>query len=369
MSKCRLVVLASLLASLLALFGTMTPPAQAGEKFDTVRITTIDSVELMAQYYPCSGAKVKNPPVIIMLHPVGESSQKKPWQSLAETLSTKFAVLTFDFRGHGKSTEVLPETFWKFAPNLQGNPKVNAANSAGKSSIDIKEFNKSYYPVLVNDIAAVKSFLDRKNDTGACNTSSTILLGADSGATLGALWLAAEWHRYKVVQNPVNPLITTVDPRAEGNDYIAGVWLSINPSLGSHTLSVGRLLDVPMRQKAMPTVFLHSDEDAKGKSLANNLIKAFKSPREKNKYPFTDRVEVKAGKLTGMELLQPSLQTDQAILEYLNGVVDLKGREWTEREFRKTAYVWRMSPAAPPMNAHNANDNNLVFDTYLKFAR
>ena len=68
-------------------------------------------------------------------------------------------------------------------------------------------------PVLINDIAAVKCFLDRKNDTGACNTSSTILLGAETGATLGAIWLNAEWRRYKVVQNPVNPLFTSVDPR------------------------------------------------------------------------------------------------------------------------------------------------------------
>jgi hypothetical protein len=368
MSKCRYLLLALSLAVTLALTSA-AQTAQAGEKFDKVRITTVDSVELSAHYYACRDSKTKSPPVVIMLHPVGESSAKKTWQALAEKLSEKFAVLTFDFRGHGNSTEVLPETFWKFTPNLQGNPKVNAANAAGKSTIDIKEFNKSYYPVLVNDIAAVKCFLDRKNDTGACNTSSTILLGAENGASLGALWLAAEWHRYKIVPSPVNPLITTIDPRAEGNDYIAGVWLSINPTVGTHTLPISRLLDISMRQKAMPTVFLHSDEDAKGKSLANNLVKPFKTASQKNKYPFTDRVEVKAGKLTGMELLQPSLQTDQAILEYLNGVVDLKGREWTEREFRKTAYVWRMTPNGPPVNAHNANDNNLVFDTYLKFAR
>jgi alpha-beta hydrolase superfamily lysophospholipase len=366
MSKCRFVLLASLAA---ALVGLRAPRVQAQEKFEKVRITTVDSVELMAQYYPCRDAKTKNAPVIIMLHPIGESSQKKPWLNLAEALSKNFAVITFDFRGHGNSTEVLPETFWQFPANLQGNTKANAANAAGKSTIDIKEFSKGYYPVLCNDIAAVKCFLDRKNDTGACNTSSTILLGAETGATLGAIWLNAEWHRYRVVQNPINPLITTVDPRAEGNDYIAGVWLSISPQLGSNTLSIGRLLDISMRQKAMPTVFLHSNEDTKGKTLANNLIKAFKSPREKNKYPFTDRVEVKAGKLTGMDLVQQSLQTDQAILEYLNGVVDLKGREWAEREFRKTAYVWRMSPVAPPLNAHNANENNLIFDTYVKFAR
>ena len=366
MSKSRLGWLVLALALLAVV---PAPAAQAQERFEKVRITTVDSVELSAYYYACRDPKVKTPPIVIMIHPVGESSQKKPWLSLAETLSKNFAVLTFDFRGHGNSTDVLPETFWKFPPNLQGNAKVNAANAAGKNTIDIKEFSTNYYPVLVNDIAAVKCFLDRKNDTGACNTSSTILLGAGDGATLGAIWLNAEWHRYRMVQNPVNPLLTSPDPRPEGNDYIAGVWLSINPNLGKSTISVGKLLDIPMRQKAVPTVFLHSNEDTKGKALANNLIKNFKTPREKTKYPLTDRVEVKAGKLTGMELLQPSLQTDQAILDYLNQVVDLKGREWAEREFRKTSYVWRMSLGAPFINAHNANDNNLVFDTYTKFAR
>jgi hypothetical protein len=345
-----------------------SPALQAQEKSERVRITTVDSVELLANYYACSDAKVKNPPVIIMLHPIGESSQKKPWVALAEALQKKFSVVTFDFRGHGNSTEVVPETFWKFPANRSNNSKAVGAAAATKNTIDIKEFNKGYYPVLVNDIAAVKAFLDRKNDTGACNTSSCILLGADTGATLGAIWLNAEWHRFRLVQNPVT-LASQPDARSEGQDYIGCVWLSMTPTLGSSSVNLQGVLDLPMRQKAVPMVFLHGNEDSKGKATAAGLMR-FKTARDKAKYPLTDRIEVKAGKLSGMELLQKSLKQDEEILGYLTEVVDQKGREWTEREFRKTAYAWRVPlNSLNYINAHVPNDTNLVFDSYTKFMR
>src|SRR5262245_31417200 len=90
-------------------------PAQAQDKGEKVRVTTVDGVELNALLYACKDAKIKNPPTILMLHPIGESSSKKPWVGLAETLRSKATVMTFDFRGHGLSNEISPELFWKKA--------------------------------------------------------------------------------------------------------------------------------------------------------------------------------------------------------------------------------------------------------------
>lgn len=350
-------------AGLFVLCSLVVLPAAAQERSEKVRVTTVDSVELIGNFYPCTDPKIKNPATVLMLHPVG-SPPKKNWTNLAETLQKKFAVMTFDFRGHGNSTEILPETFFNYPFNKQ-----YVKTSPGKSTIDYKDFDKAYYPALVNDIAAVKAFLDRKNDSGACNTSSFILVGADTGATLGALWLASEWHRFRLVQNPVT-LLQVPDTRAEANDVIGCVWLSISPTLGNRTVSLGTLLGPSLRLKATPMVFLHSNEDSKSKALALAMVQTLKTSREKAKYALTDRIELKGGKLSGMELIQDSLKTDVAISEYLQQVVDAKGREWTERDFRKTSYVWRYPLNSPNLiPANRLNDNNLVYDTYLKFMR
>src|SRR5205085_256037 len=102
------------------------------------------------------------------------------------------------FRGQGKSKDVDPAKFWNVpfnAKNVKGNPK--------KTTIELSDFNKdTYYPAMVNDIAAVKAWLDRKNDGGACNTSSTILIGAGDGATLGAIWQRSQWDLYRGIPDP-----------------------------------------------------------------------------------------------------------------------------------------------------------------------
>ena len=119
------------------------------------------------------------------------------WKNLALSLQKAgYSVLMFDFRGHGDSTEIAsPKDFW--------NAKANAANvrSKSKDEIDVKDYIKqgsAYLPVLVNDIAAARAYLDRRNDNSKdCNTSSIIVIGADTGATLGAIWMNAEGYRYK----------------------------------------------------------------------------------------------------------------------------------------------------------------------------
>src|SRR5205814_9450356 len=96
--------------------------------------------------------------------------------------------------GHGKSKNIQTEVFWKNAHNVK-----NVKGSPKKDTIELGDMSKTYYPTFCNDIAAVRAFLDRKNDLGVCNTSSLILVGAETGATLGAIWLNSEWQRYKLI--------------------------------------------------------------------------------------------------------------------------------------------------------------------------
>src|SRR5204862_4095410 len=112
------------------------------------------------------------------LHKIGGNREQDGWDDLAKKLQANYAVLTFDFRGHGDSTDVVPGPmgFWRYPDNrsLGSNPN--------KKTISWKDFPKGYYPMLVNDIAAARHFLDVQTNANRCNSSNLILIGAQDGA-------------------------------------------------------------------------------------------------------------------------------------------------------------------------------------------
>lgn len=349
---------------LVAVFVLAGPSEAQDGKGEKVRINTVDGVELHGVFY----AGKRNAATILMLHPLNEDSRKKAWVSLAEALNKEgFSVLTFDFRAHGQSKTVDPDVFWKIAANRQ----VKGWEKK-KTEIEYKDLGTSYYPVLVNDIAAVKAFLDNRNDSGACNTSSFMLLGAESGAALGAIWLNAEWKRYSYL--PPNLMLgmpAQYGKNPEGKNVIAAVWLSPSNKLGStRVVSLTNLLVPPARDNGTPMYFLYSEEDPASKATCKSLEKSIKGIAKKTdeKYRYTAAVGIKGGgKLTGMNLLQKSLGTDDAIVEYVKNVNEAKGNEWEEREFRKNQYVWMMGKT--PVPAKLPKESNLVFDNYEKFVK
>src|SRR5437879_4389623 len=72
-----------------------------GANHKKINFNTVDGVEIKGTFYPSAGKA----PAVLLLHALGEDSRKKNWVNLAEELQKNgFAVLTFDFRGHGEST-------------------------------------------------------------------------------------------------------------------------------------------------------------------------------------------------------------------------------------------------------------------------
>lgn len=355
--KPRLIVWLGALAAMACL----APFAAAqNAKGDKVRINTVDGVTLAGTFYAGKGS---TPPTVLMLHAITESSKKEGWVQLAEKLQEKgFAVLTFDFRGHGGSKDIDPQKFYKHAFNKQ---------VRGRESIEFRDFGKGYYPALVNDIAAAKCFLDRKNDARECNTSSLIVIGAETGATLGALWMRSEWHRHRMKAPPFGGKLMP-DSRPEGADTICGIWLSMSPTLGQYQPNLTSLLLKPGKEKAVPMLFLYGSEDKTSQKIAKGLEQALVKykgkdahgkPMRDEKYRYTAAVPL-ASRLKGTGLLQKSLETTDRIVEYLDGVVQLKGNEWTDRDFRNTAFVWTFPRFMP---ARLAGEMNLDFNSYLEF--
>jgi hypothetical protein len=271
-------------------------------------------VELHGTFYPARKAK---PACVILLHKYGGNRQQQGWKELAEVLTKEFAVLSFDFRGHGDSTNVSPE-FWRSRLNLS----MIKGGTRQPSKISHKDFHSNYIPVLANDVAAAKRYLDRQNDAGSCNSSNVIVIGAEEGAAIGALWIASEWERRRSVKNAFG---WTYDPkRVEGEDIASAAWLSIPKTLvGAPVGNWLRGRGNNIRDK-VPMVFFYGDKDYKSVAAAQALYDELKrAGREKLELTKT---RAKDTGLAGNGLLgKKSLGTEDEIFNYLDKVMQKRG--------------------------------------------
>ena len=321
----------------LALFAL--PPwggaARAADKGTTVSFDTVDGVTLQGTFYP--SPKGKDEPTVLLLHKIGSDSHKDGWGDLAAALNNKgYSVLSFDFRGHGGSTAVDPVKFWDgrlYPWNAKASKGGPTEKGKPREKISRESFHPGYYPYLVNDIAAAKLFLDERNDAGDCNSRALILIGAEDGAALGALWMAADWNRYsadKVIVDPRNPrlsYISGISKDPEGKDQYCALWLSMTPNLGGKVSVSGALkadLRLAGREKKTPMGFLYGEQDREGEERAKEFLKVVRGEGENDKLPFTAMKAIKSSKLAGSALLRKGLGTDELILSYLQNMPRLE---------------------------------------------
>jgi hypothetical protein len=359
----------SLLTALLALQFT---PSLWAQKTESARFKTVDGVNIYGTYYPSNR---RNAPVVLLLHALGEDSSKKGMTTLGEELSAKgYAVLAFDFRGHGRSTSVEPAEFWYSgaAPRNTLNTSSYIKGQVGRDTIDFKDFNPSYYTVLINDIAAARGYLDRKNDTGACNTNNLIVIGAEDGGTLGAIWINSECYRHRfypaTTTFPIQP--PKLEKQSEGEGIICGIWLSLSPKLGGRDISMPQTLALPARTRATPMVFIYGDGDELGTKFAKycekNLVtyedgKDGKQKSDNYKYTLTVGVP---GNVKGANLISKNIT--EGLVKYLDSMIQDKGREWQQKDYRDAQYYWvfgnlptQWVPAKVLMG-----ETNLLYSTY-----
>jgi pimeloyl-ACP methyl ester carboxylesterase len=237
-----------------------SPRALAQDPVPPVEETfmTADGVQLHGLFHK-SLVNPGNDPVVIMLYPPGKDNNmtKGDWKGLADRLTKQgYNVFRFDWRGHGKSTDIKDTNrFWNIATPNQPNPNsftgpwnlkyINGApiNAAAKkrikNDIEFKDIRDPvrYAPTFLQDLAAVRYHLDTKNDAGDVNTSSIYLIGSDVAATIGFVWMTAEWNRPEVSPGPnalgqfpryefvPQPLVGGITAEA-GEDISGAIWLS-----------------------------------------------------------------------------------------------------------------------------------------------
>jgi hypothetical protein len=249
-------------------------------------------------------------------------------------------------------------------------------------TLDRDEFKgkTEYYPYLLNDIAAAKAFLDRRNDARDCNTSSLIVVGAGEGATLGAMWMGAEWHRQRATVDPATGRISR-DPKTgkpilddpEGNDQACGIWLSISPKLGGRTLTSSMhdwLKEAVTADNKVKMAFVCGEKDEDGKSLVKKSLEAISeqvakdipssvvkdnpNPAAAVKAKVAERMKLtemypikRSGELTGSKLLDGALDTEDGIKSYLKEVMDERGnKEAKTRDVKESPFVWSFAGAS-----------------------
>jgi len=351
-----------LLVPVLVLLLAARAPAQS----QAVSFDTGDGVKIKGSYWP-SAKGGRNAPVVLLLHDFdqtkGGTSHDNGWDSLGDALQKKgYAVLSFDFRGHGASTTVKPEVFFNQPtplnqPAFPQNRTLKTFNMTKPPvTISHKDFNPLYYPYLVNDIAAAKTYLDIRSDNGDHNSANLILIGAGEGATLGNMWLTAEQHRF--VAKPIPGAINRWDlssTDAEGGDVVCAMWLSLSPTLADHPYRGGAGLRAWIgeygRQAKIPVVFIYGQQDKNGDAIAlaglEAAVPSFKrgpnNPREKG-YEFSGELAVPGTKLTGSKLLAAELDTERWIVdEYLKVFTDkqINARPWRKHNAEDNFYVWK----------------------------
>jgi hypothetical protein len=297
---------------------------------------------------------------VIMLHAYKANPDEAVWATAATKLVAQgYHVFRFDFRGHGKSTDVVPDEFWT-NPFNKANVQVSRGSTASTdSSIKVEDFRPGYYPQLVQDLAAVRNQIDLMNDNGELNASSIYLFGAGDAANLGIFFIATEWLRERQRPNvgvpaqfvsPRRPLFPGADPA--GLDYAGAIWLGPAKAPGgvSHTNLRNWVLNqfaLKMRNEtAMLFIFGEKDKAAESysKTLFNEVlaVNAKSAPGAGNlmKPEFTYLREVKGSGNTGMKLLGNQLGTEKIIEEFLSFVdKERKGRTRKIREWDKPLYI------------------------------
>jgi pimeloyl-ACP methyl ester carboxylesterase len=340
-------------------------PAQKVES-ETIQFETADAVQIQGTWYkPILDDKTKlvaattaaDAPVVILLHSFKADPSVGGWDSLATNLAAKgFHVLRFDFRGHGKST-VVAKAFWDYTLYPE-NTKVLSALAKKKPQplkLEPADLAKEpgYFPMLVNDLMAARIALDRKSDAKQLNTTSVYLIGAGDAATLGMMYMAAEWTRPQKPNDFERQNLRTMpsnynDPRTSAGKDIAGaVWLSPTRPASMPEASMKNLVKAfPDMRESNPVLCIYGDQDTAGKSgskfIVDEMLVAKPQKGSKlNEVKLTQMRAIEKCKLVGVGLLGQQVGTEKIIEDYL-GVLE-KDRKVippvSDRKYNDPPYV------------------------------
>ncbi len=271
---------------------------------EDITMTTKDGVVLAGTYF---GSKLKKKAIpVIMLH--GWEGNRTEYDALALDLQAKgFAVLTFDFRGHGGSTKL--------------------ANGAKVGSLS--RMTPRAKGLLTEDVQTAKRFLREKNNAGELNLSALCLIGSEFGATIAVNWTVVDysWPDY---------------PGIIQGKSVKGLIL-ISPQKTSESVPITLALRNPVI-RAMPTLIVVGGDSPRDFREAKNIhdeLEKFHPDYVKEKTPLTERrlfFYAPKTRLQGAKMLDPRVRLSldkKIVLPFLNlrflRQMDQPGFKWAHR--------------------------------------
>ena len=318
---------------------------------EPVSFKSVDGVKLSGVFYKAMDAAK---PVVLMLHDYKANPNDVVWEDTAKLCLAKgFNVLRFDFRGHGKSVEVVPGEFWVRNENRNFITGGTAANVATKTAIKVADFRPAYFPMLVQDIAAARNYLDQLNDSGTVNTSTVYLLGAGDAVGVGFLYMASEWSRERIKPNVGVPaqyvsIRRNLFPSSEpaGPDIAGAIWLgaTLNKSIPLPSLKEWCLQPATIELRSQTRMlFISGEKDATSMKFSKQLYsdvllldkKVAPGGQNLTKPDFTSFLrDIKGSGAAGVKLLGNKLDTENLIGTFLKdidkdrGSKTIKKRDW-----------------------------------------
>jgi hypothetical protein len=332
------------------------------KKYSVITVNTFDGVLLGGYWFPSSSTDSKkngeNADAVIMVPAPKSDLSKGEWLALAESISSQgFAVLAFDWRGHGQSGVVKGTQVFDNRTFFEDNPynryQFGQTLVAKASVLDQSKFKAAYWDMLLTDLTAARGFIDSKNDAKQCNAGRIWIVSEKDGAHIALSFIAAEFYRnsFRIKAGG----ITAPEQRYAGLDYAGLVAISYSNSSGplaAKSNKIYRSLLFPERDldpnrtraakdhfaERLACLFINGDKvtDATAFSSSQSLINSWVNNPKKQDEQFKWVREVKdAKKLTGISLVDPmnTLNTKETITKYFQIVSDKQaaGKKWLER--------------------------------------
>jgi alpha-beta hydrolase superfamily lysophospholipase len=344
--------------------GTAKAKQAAPQGSQRKELRTDDGV-LLTAYYWAAKEPSDDTPVVVLVHDRGRT--QRDWFPLASQLqSDGFAVVSFDFRGHGLSKEVVPDVYkhpkdavelerqkaarersgQRLAPPRGNSAKRTESRRTGKptaSKIDQKEefrTGKEFALFAARDLERIKQFLIVENNGKRLNLKRMSIVAAGAGATVAGYWA----EEYEHVERGTG--LTR-----QGGDLLAMVFVS--PAFQHDGLKMTTNL-----VKSAPNLAVMVLSSAKGRDADESVrtARAFKIPvpvEGKSKSPAKEAEKAKTAKptakasptnpstihtvdskLTGSELVSAEeLKLDAKIRKFLiTNVVEKSNLEWEQRD-------------------------------------
>ena len=325
----------------------LAPPALAADADapEAVTFPTADGVKLRGRFFASEAGR--KAPCVLVLDDLGESARPKACDRLARELRKQgCAVLCFDFRGQGGSTAVEPE-FWEEMTNQRLVRGYHPTRP--KEKIEFADFRPAYLPALVNDVSAARQFLDDRNDSGECNSRRVILVGTGEGAMVGALWLGAEWSRYR----SFGTFPERLEETPEGRDVVGFVMAGPEFTLGRMSVNVYDCLRHAERDRSVLVGVLYDRQDRRADRFADQCAELLNDARPGPDGKKPKRIFAAQGFDAAKDKV-PFIERADVMRETASFVKDMlktaEPKPWKPRLFNERRYVWVL-PGHPPLVA------------------